>query len=112
MSKPTDSDLRAAYQDLYDHLDDAYWAATTIEAKDKIRGISEVVSDLLTDMNQADLSLRTEQYLSLKKSIKGVNKNLDKLKKEIDDIIKKVKLARQILNVIDKALDTAAKFFV
>ncbi len=112
MSNPTDSELRDAYQDLYNQLDEAYWASTTIEAKDSIRGISEVVSDILTEINRADLSSRTEEYVALEKSIKDVNKSIDKLKKEIDKIIKKVKLAGQILNAIDKALDTAGKFFV
>ncbi len=54
-----------------------------ILTKDSIRGISEVVSDILTEINRADLSSRTEEYVALEKSIKDVNKSLDKLKKEV-----------------------------
>lgn len=101
--------MRTPLQELYDLLDEAYWAATSIEAKDRFRGISEVISDILTDFNRADISARTKEYLALKKEIVNVNKKLKKLKKEIDDLIKKVKLAGKVAKAIDKVINIAAK---
>ncbi len=112
MGKPTVAELNKDFQDLYNQLNDGYWSATSIDAKDRIRGISEIVYDILIDINRADLTSRTPEYVELEKAVEYVNKRLDKLKEEIDSIIKKLKLAGQIVNGIDKALDTAAKFFV
>lgn len=111
IQKPTIQQVQSGYQELYNTLNKAYWVATTIEAKDKIHGMAEVVFDVLTDLNRADLTSRTDEYVEITKKVTQVNTKLDDLKKEIDKYIEAVELAVRVTKAIDKALDTAAEYF-
>jgi hypothetical protein len=105
----TEDDL-SAYQDLYDQLRQAYWAASNIESKDMLIGLKEAVSDILTDLNRSDLQEGTAEYQTLTTSIKTVNDKLATLKSKIDNLIHDIKLASQIASAIDKVITVAAKF--
>ncbi len=109
--KPTAQQLQAEYQELYNTLNESYWVATTIEAKDRIHGVAEMVFDILTDLNRADLSSRTQEFARIEQAVTEVNERLDDLKKEIDKFIHAVKMATRVTQAIDKALATASKFF-
>ena len=110
--KPTLQELQSALQNLYILLNQAYWVATTIDAKDKIHGLAEALFEILTDLNKADMSSRTPEYIAIEKQVKTVNDKLDKLKAEIDEIIHVVQTAVQVANAIDKLISIAAKFFI
>lgn len=104
--------LHDVYQAIYDSLNTAYWAASTIESKDRIHGVSELVFDVLTAINKTDLTSHTAEYDEIKKSISDLNSNLDKLKKDIDNLVQSVKIATDVSNDIDKAIGYAVKFFI
>ena len=104
--------LADALQDLYETLDKAFWVASTIEAKDMIRGLSEAVFDALTDLNRLDISSRTTDYQPIKTSITRINAKLDTLKSQIDQLVHEMQIAAQVAAAIDTAVSAAAKFFV
>lgn len=106
----TQDDVRAAYQELYDLLDKAYWAATTIEAKDKIKGVSEVIHDILEELNKGALAKSTSKFAEVKDSVDQVNEKLGTIKDQIDDMIHMVRMANQIAEAIDTAIKVAAFF--
>src|SRR2546422_10705439 len=98
---PTRQDLHDAVQNLYNLLDQAYWAASTIESKDRIRGIEDVLFDILTQLNRADIESRTQDYAALAKLVDASNRRLEKLKEDIDQIIHVVKVATDTASAID-----------
>jgi hypothetical protein len=109
--RPTVEELHSALQELYVSLNQGYWVATTIEAKDKIHGLAEALFDILTDLNKADMSSGTSEYVAIQKQVKIVNAKLKKLKSDIDEIIHLVQTAVQITQMIDKTISIAARFF-
>lgn len=98
-----------AYERLYGLLSDAYWKASTIEGKDRIRGLADAIYDILTRVNAAEIGSRTAEFKSLANEVSAVNARLDALKTEIDQIIAVVKLATDIANAADQAISRAAK---
>jgi hypothetical protein len=102
-------DIHDAYGELHAALKNAYWAASTIEDKDRIRGLEDVVFDVLTVLNQQDIQSRTEQYRALQSTIKFVNSKLQRLSEDIDHIIHKVDVASSITNAVAKVASIAAQ---
>lgn len=105
-------DLQEALQGLYNTLNDAFWVASTVEAKDRIRGLAEAVFDALTKLNRLGIGALTAEYSALKTSIDRMNGKLDGLKRDIDEIIHKMEVASQVAGAIDKAIAAAVKFFL
>jgi DNA repair exonuclease SbcCD ATPase subunit len=110
-NSPTRQELQNAFQQLYDGLTQAYWSASTIEAKDRIYGVEEVVFDVLTDLAREDLDSRTQVYEDVAINVKSALTKLDRLKEDIDQLIHAVKVASEVAGVIDKAVKLATKFF-
>ena len=100
-----------ALQELYDELDAGYWEATTKKDKDRLRKIGTEVFDVLTELNREDIESRDEEYCALREKVNEVIPRIDKLGKEIDKVIKSVKVARNVAKAMDKALKLAAKYF-
>lgn len=109
---PTQQDLKNALEVLYDQLTNAYWVATTIEDKDRLRGLADSVSDILDEMDIADIKSGTAKFKALSQTITSLNERLDKLKQDIDKIIHVVKVATNVTKAADKVVTQAAKFFV
>jgi DUF1680 family protein len=107
----TQKDVQAAFQSLYDGLTQAYWSASTIEAKDRIYGVEEIVFDILTDLEKNDLESDYDAFKTVKANVAPVLKKLDALKKEIDDVIQAVKVATEVAGYLDQAIKLAAKYF-
>jgi len=103
-------ELHDAYDALYRKLDDAYWVATTIEDKDRIRGTATAVFDLMTSLNQADLRARATEMLSLTEAIGLVNQRLTRLKQDIDRIVQVIRVAGELTRAIDGVVSRAARF--
>lgn len=108
---PTQQEVHDAYEELYTCLTNAFWVASTITDKDRLRGAADAVLDIVTALNQADIKSRTQQYKDLKGKVDGVNKKLTALQKEIDSIIHNMAVAASVVGAIGKALDSGGKFF-
>lgn len=100
-----------AYQQVYNSLTSAYWAASTIQNKDQIHGIMDVVFDLLTELNRESLDANSPEFQTLAKDLKGANDQLNTLKGQIDQLVAAVKVATQVASAIDEAITLAAKYF-
>lgn len=100
-----------AFQQLYQQLSEGYWASTTIDAKDRIRGLADAVSEILTEINRDDIESRTNDFKALTETVKGINPRLDTLGKEIDQLIHAVKTGQNVAKAIDKAISLAVKYF-
>lgn len=112
LPQPTVAELRQAFQELFDALNEAFWVVSTIEDKDRIHGLGEAVYRILCEIERADLAARTEAYLAVKAKVDEATRRLGKLKKKLDDIIHAMDTAAAVTRAIDKALDVAARFFV
>jgi len=108
---PTREQVRDAFQALYDGLGQAYWAATTIESKDRIYGIEEIVYEAVIELNKEDIESNDELYKQVKDQVKSVIDKIDKLKDDIDTIIHAINIAADVAAGIDKAVQLAAKYF-
>ena len=104
-------DICDSFQELYNRLTEGYWAATTIEDKDRIRGLADAISDILTELNKEDIESRDNDFRALTATVQEIIPRLDKLKDQIDQIIHAVKIANNVAKAIDKALELAGKYF-
>ncbi len=100
-----------AYQEVYNALTSAYWAASTIESKDQIHGVMDLVFDVITELNRESLDADSDEFQALAKNLKGANDQLTSLKGQIDDLVAAVKVATQVASAIDQAISLAAKYF-
>ncbi len=107
----TQTAYQQALQQLYDSLNQAYWVASTIEAKDAIHGLAQAAYDILTALNQGALDTDTAQYATLKTNVDAVNAKLTAVQAQINSWIHVIALATQLTGAIDKALGLAAKVF-
>ena len=107
---PTQQDVQNAFQQLYDSLTSAYWAASTIENKDLIRGCADVVFQILSQLTVDDIKSRSADFQQLKSSVQSVSNKLQQLESEIDGIIHNIQIASSVAGGITKALDVAARF--
>jgi hypothetical protein len=108
---PTQQDVHDAYGELYQALTNAYWAASTIVDKDRIRGAADAVFDILTALNRAEIKSRTQDYADLKTQVDAITKKLTALQQDIDSINHKIDIATNVVQRITKALDLGGKFF-
>lgn len=100
-----------AFGILHRALSDAYWAESSDKVKDQIRGISEAVYDILTELNIKDIKQRTAQFKSLKGKAAEINKTLEDFKGDINNIIHAIDTATNVTKAIEKALETGTKYF-
>ena len=106
---PQSADPKAYYQQLFDSLGDAYWAASDLAAKDQIQGAREAVHQILTAITQAQLDKDTAELVKLGPTVDKTNVALKKLKEDINTIVKKIQVAADIENAIAKVLSLAGK---
>ena len=108
----TQQDVHDVFGELYQSLTDAYWVASTITDKDRLRGAADAVFDIVTALNQADIKSRTQEYAIMKGQVGVVTKKLTALQNDIDSIIHNVSVAANVVQAIGKALDFGGKFFI
>src|SRR5262249_54176667 len=109
---PTQQEVHDVFEELYHTLTEAYWVASTITDKDRIRGAADCGFDILTSLNRADIRSRTEEFAPLKDKVIRVTQKLAALQSEIDSVIHNVSVATGVVQAISKALEFGAKFFV
>ena len=76
-------DLQGAYSTLLNNLNEAYWAASDLNAKDQVYGCIEAVTEVLAQMDAADLENRDAAYLAVLQQVSTVNKGLNDSSKSI-----------------------------
>jgi peptidoglycan hydrolase CwlO-like protein len=104
-------DLNDAYSELLDDLNEAYWAAGTLEAKDKIKGYLDTITDTITALDAADLSLRDTAYDVLNTKVTTVNTQLQMLQNQISSLINRINTAASVVSDISKVVSIAARIF-
>ncbi|HYL16256.1 MAG TPA: hypothetical protein VEV41_24700 [Terriglobales bacterium] len=108
----TQQEVHDAFEELYQSLTEAYWVASTITDKDRLRGAADAVYDIVTALNQADIKSRSQDYVTLKDQVIVVNKKLTAIQTDIDSIIHTMGVASGVVQAISKALDFGGKFFI
>jgi hypothetical protein len=106
------ADPKAYYQHLFDSLGDAYWAASTMDAKDQIQAARESAFEILTAITQAQLDNDTSQLTALTGVVTKTNAALVKLQADIDSIVKKIAVAADVEKAIAEVLSLAGKLAV
>lgn len=107
----TKQDLHNAYAAVLGDLNDAYWAASDLNTKDRIYGNIEAVSNILTQLDAADIQARDAQYSALVQQVSTVNKSLSDLQQQINTLITRISTAATIASDIAKVVTVAAKVF-
>jgi len=97
-------DPGTSYQAVYDALGNAYWEASTVDAKDQIHGAMEEVYDIITAYDQQDLATNTNAFLALKPKIDQTNAALKVIQTEVNAITKKISTASTLIGTIAKVL--------
>ncbi len=104
--------LHAAFQELYDALNDAYWAADSMHIKGRIKSVADSVFAVLTELNRGSIQTQTQQYKTLKIEVNESLEHIKQFKKEIGELILAVKQATKVSQKIDEAVEIAAKLVV
>jgi hypothetical protein len=109
---PSQDDLAAlqkAFYSLYNSLNEAYYAASTEEAKDQIHGAKDLVNQVLDMIDQADIEADNAAIASLTQALNASIKNLSDLQKDLEAIVHNVGIASTAVQAIDSALTVAGK---
>jgi hypothetical protein len=104
-------DLNNAYSALLGDLKEAYWAADSMDVKDQLYGVIEIVTNLITQLVATDLETRDAAYEALLAQVGTVNKELKTLQEQISSLINRISTAATIVSDIAKVLSVAATAF-
>ena len=107
--QPTVQDLNDAYSELLNDLNDAYWAASSMDAKDQLYGFIEAITILVAQLNSGDLESRDPAYAALAAQVASANKQLGALQKQISSLINRINTVAKIVADVDKVVAIAAK---
>jgi hypothetical protein len=98
------TDPVVAYQAVYDALGDAYWEASTIDAKDQIHAAMEEVAGTITALDEQGLADNTAAFAALAPKIKQTNTALAALQINVTNITKRIGTAAAVTGAIAKVL--------
>jgi hypothetical protein len=101
--------LHNTLDDFYDGLNDAFWAATTPEAKDQLHGALALITAVIDTIIRAELTMDNAVLISLTDTLKTSMKDLTDLRQQIDKIVHDVGIAATAIGAIDKALTITGK---
>jgi chromosome segregation ATPase len=103
------NDLQRAFYSLYNKLTDAYWAASTVEAKDEIQGARDLIDQVLDMLDRADLENDNAAAQQLTVVLQASDKDLRDLQTKLDTIVHNVGVASTAIQAIGTALTAAGK---
>ena len=110
---PQESDaLWEVLNDLRKVLNDAYWKIADQQEADRFLALAQDIDSIQDDLDRAEIKAGTAEYNNLKRRVAGVNKKLDRLKKDIAKIIHSVETVSKVVRHIDQAVALSAKYFV
>ncbi len=98
------SDPATAYQRAYDALGTLYWHASDIASKDQIHGAMEAMADIITALDEQDLTANTALFVQLTPKIKAINASLTEISNEIAKITNSIDTAAQVTSALAKAI--------
>src|SRR6266498_2068261 len=109
---PQESDaIWEALNDLRKALNDAYWEIADQQEADRFLALAQDIDAIQDDLDRAEIKAGTAEYINLKTRMGGVNKKLDRLKKNINKIIHNIETITKVVGYIDQAVALAAKYF-
>jgi len=97
-------------QELHNSLYAAYRQSKSNEVRDQLDDRLDIVRDLITELNRADIASRTLSLKAAADSMAGGLKHLDELKKRIQTIVDDIGIAAQVLGDVDKVLSEAKDY--
>jgi len=97
-------DPGATYQAAYDALGRAYWDASDVHSKDLIYGAQQAIGDILTAINQQQLTANTALFVQLTPKIKAINTALAAIQEQITTITKNIDTAATVISAVTKVL--------
>lgn len=98
------NEFAVALGECFNALDDAFWAASSMETKDRIVGCMRHVAEMRDVMMLQDMDARSTAFAKAAERIAAGNKRLEKLKEDIDDLINKVDAITNVIGTIGKVL--------
>ena len=101
---PLTTELRAAYQDLYDKIQAAIDSTMDLATVEALNAWQPEVEQVLTKDDEYKLSADTEIFAALQKQIEYTNNGLKTLRGQISSIASHFALAGGIIAAIDKVL--------
>ncbi len=104
-------DIADAYLATFNALGRAYWDASTIQEKDLIHGTQEAIGEILTEIDKQDIANNTALFIQLTPKISAVNKALQKIKDDINNITKNINTASTVLAAISKIMSLTPSLF-
>jgi len=105
------TNYQQSLQTLEDLLDNAYWSATSIQAKDAITSLTQNISDILTTLNQGALDTNSASYTPLKAAVSAANTKLQTAQTQINNWVHVITVATQVTSAIDQVINQYAKMF-
>lgn len=97
-------DPGTTYQAAYDALGKAYWDASDIQSKDLVYGAQQAIGDILTAINEQQLTTNTALFIQLTPKIKAINTALTQIQKDIATITKNIDTAATVISAVNKVL--------
>jgi lipoate synthase len=97
-------DPGATYQAAYDALGKAYWDASDIQSKDLVHGAQQAIGDIITAIDEQQLSTNTELFIQLTPKIKAINTALAQIQKDITIITKNIDTAATVISAVTKVM--------
>jgi len=101
---PLTSEVRAAYQNLFDRMQNAIETTTDVALLEALNTWQGEVDDILTKDNMYRIEASSALFDALLEQINQTNEGLEKLRKQIQSIAKGFEIAGQVLAAINKVL--------
>jgi hypothetical protein len=109
-SSPTESQVYAAYQSVFDEANEACEGTDDTEAVAFFNDVAQAVSEVLTEENEVDIEANTAAFKALTPQMKTANDALKKLKDQEAAITAKIATAGKVFSAIDGVLQLTGKF--
>jgi hypothetical protein len=100
----------AAYQSVFDILNDACESTTDADAVAFLNDAAQALGDVLTHENQVEIQANTAAFTALTPEMKTANDALKKLKDQQDAIAAKIATAGKVFSAVDGVLQLTGKF--
>jgi hypothetical protein len=111
-SQAQQTELYNAFKSLYDSLNDAYWAASTIETKDCVAGARDQVYDVMMDLIGQDLKSRTAAFQALSQKVSDIDASLEALGNDIGALVARISAVNQVIADITQVVSLTKTFFI
>ena len=100
-----------ALQELHNSLYAEYRKSKSDEVREQLDARLDVVRDLLTELNRAEIASRTIALKAAADSMAEGLKKLDELKRRVQSIADDIGIAAQVLEDVDKVLSGVKDYF-